>query len=93
MIYLDTGCLVKLSGDLFLPDPDDEMVLELAFAANCDFIVTQNIGDFRGSLQLGIPAITPRNFLKILRNHTSKGSVPHIHIFNGENRRKLVCDW
>ena len=54
----------------FLPDPDDDMVLELAFAANCDFIVTHNIGDFRGSLQLGIPAITPRNFLKILRNHT-----------------------
>ena len=54
----------------FLPDPDDDMVLELAFAANCDFIVTHNIGDFRGSLQLGIPAITPRKFLKILRNHT-----------------------
>ena len=54
----------------FLPDPDDDMVLELAFAANCDFIVTHNIGDFRGSLHLGIPAITPRNFLKILRNHT-----------------------
>ena len=54
----------------FLSDPDDDMVLELAFAANCDFIVTHNIGDFRGSLQLGIPAITPRYFLKILRNHT-----------------------
>ncbi len=48
----------------FLPDPDDDMVLELAFAANCDFIVTHNIGDFRGSLQLGIPAITLWNFLK-----------------------------
>lgn len=54
----------------FLPDPDDDMVLELAFAANCDFIVTHNIGDFRGSLQLGIPAITPGKFLKILRNQT-----------------------
>lgn len=54
----------------FLPDPDDDMVLELAFAANCDFIVTHNIGDFRGSLQLGITTITPRNFLKILRNQT-----------------------
>lgn len=54
----------------FLPDPDDDMLLELAFAANCDFIVTHNIGDFRESLQLGISAITPRNFLKILRNHT-----------------------
>ncbi len=54
----------------FLPDPDDNMVLELAFAANCDFVVKYNISDFRGSLQLGSPAITPRNFLRILRNHT-----------------------
>ena len=54
----------------FLPDPDDDMVLELAFAANCDFIVTHNIGDFRGSLQLGIPAIRSQNFLKLLQNQT-----------------------
>lgn len=54
----------------FLPDPDDDMVLELAFAANCDFVVTHNIGDFAGSLQLGIPAITPGNFLKLLLNQT-----------------------
>lgn len=54
----------------FLPDPDDDMVLELAFAANCDFIVTHNIEDFKESLQLGIPAIEPGKFLKILRNQT-----------------------
>ena len=52
----------------FLPDPDDDMVLELAFAGSCDFIVTHNIDDFRGSKQLGIPAIAPGRFLKILQN-------------------------
>jgi len=39
----------------FLPDPDDDMVLELAFAANCDFIVTHNTGDFRGHFSWAFP--------------------------------------
>ena len=48
----------------FLPDADDDMVLELAFGASCDYIVTHNVKDFRGSEQLGVKAITPRDFLK-----------------------------
>src|SRR5438874_2096093 len=31
----------------FLTDPDDDMVLELAFAAGCRYIVTHNVKDFR----------------------------------------------
>ena len=50
----------------FLPDPDDDMILELAFAANCPYIVTHNIRDFRGCEKLGIKAMTPRDFLKII---------------------------
>jgi predicted nucleic acid-binding protein len=50
----------------FLPDPDDDMILELAFAAGCRYIVTHNTKDFRGSEQLGIEAITPRNFLALV---------------------------
>lgn len=47
----------------FLPDPDDDMIVELAFAAGCPFIVTHNVRDFAGSEKLGVQAITPREFL------------------------------
>jgi hypothetical protein len=50
----------------FLPDPDDDMILELAFAANCRYIVTHNVRDFRGCEELGIEAVTPRDFLKLI---------------------------
>ncbi len=33
----------------FLPDPNDDMILELAFAAGCRYIVTHNVKDFHGS--------------------------------------------
>ena len=51
----------------FLADPDDDFVLELAFAANCRYLVTHNVADFRGSEQLGIEAMPPREFLKLIR--------------------------
>ena len=43
----------------FLSDPDDDMVLELAFAAGCRHIVTHNVKDFLGSEQLGVTALPP----------------------------------
>ena len=54
----------------FLPDADDDLVLELAFAAACRHIVTHNVKDFHGSEQLGISAVTPREFRKLLRPRT-----------------------
>lgn len=51
----------------FLPDANDDMVLELAFAASCPYIVTHNVKDFHGSEQLGVTAITPHDFLKLIR--------------------------
>jgi len=54
----------------FLADPDDDMVLELAFAAACRYIVTHNVKDFRGSGQLGVSALSPRDFLKLIRKKT-----------------------
>jgi predicted nucleic acid-binding protein len=51
----------------FLRDADDEMVLELAFAASCRHIVTHNVRDFNGSEELGITALSPREFLNLIR--------------------------
>jgi putative PIN family toxin of toxin-antitoxin system len=48
----------------FLPDPKDDMVLELAVAAGCDCIVTYNVRDFRGTEQFGIRVLTPKEFLQ-----------------------------
>jgi putative PIN family toxin of toxin-antitoxin system len=53
-----------------LRDPDDDMVLELAVAARCRYIVTHNLSDFAGSDRFGIEAITPAAFLAIVREST-----------------------
>jgi putative PIN family toxin of toxin-antitoxin system len=46
-----------------LPDPKDEMILELAVESQCDFIITFNLKDFAGVEQFGIVALKPREFL------------------------------
>src|SRR5258706_6873544 len=51
----------------FLPDADDDMVLELAFAAGCRYIITHNVQDFRGSGQLGVTPILPPDLLHLIR--------------------------
>ena len=50
-----------------LPDPDDEFVLELAFAANADYLVTHNLRDFAGSDAFGVSVISPGALVRILR--------------------------
>jgi putative PIN family toxin of toxin-antitoxin system len=50
-----------------LSDVNDEFVLELAVTARCEYIVTHNISDFKGIDKFGIQAITPREFLQIIR--------------------------
>ena len=49
-----------------LSDPDDEFLLELAFVARCDFIVTHNIRDLRGAEKFGIRVVTPGEFLRTM---------------------------
>lgn len=51
----------------FLRDPDDDMILECAVAAGCAYIVTHNVKDFRRTEQLGVKAVTPAEFLQILK--------------------------
>lgn len=46
-----------------LPDPTDDMVLELAVTAGCQYIVTFNRRHFVGCEQFGIDIVTPREFL------------------------------
>jgi putative PIN family toxin of toxin-antitoxin system len=47
----------------FLPDPKDDMVLELAVASRSSFIITHNLADFRAAPAFGVHAMTPSDFL------------------------------
>lgn len=47
----------------FLSDPKDDMVLELAVEAECSYIVTFNLSDFRGVERFGVNAVTPQAVL------------------------------
>ncbi len=49
-----------------LPDPKDDSVLELALAGSAPFIITHNTRHFRSADSLGIRAVTPDQFLRIL---------------------------
>jgi predicted nucleic acid-binding protein len=52
-----------------LKDPGDDMVLELAVKAGCQYIVTHNGRDFAGCERFGIQAFTPGAFLKQIGVH------------------------
>jgi hypothetical protein len=54
----------------YLPDSDDDMVLELALAAGCEYIITHNVKDFAGAERVGVYSISPGDFLKIVRKLT-----------------------
>jgi putative PIN family toxin of toxin-antitoxin system len=50
----------------FLNDPKDDMLLELAVKANCQYIVTYNKRDFRGAGTFAVKLATAREFLQII---------------------------
>ena len=49
-----------------LKDPKDDMVLELAVAASCNFIVTFNQRDFQGVEKFGLQVLPPKEFLQLI---------------------------
>ena len=51
-----------------LVDPGDELVLELAVAADSQYIVTHNVRDFKGVERWGISAVAPAEFLRLIRD-------------------------
>lgn len=50
-----------------LPDPNDDMIAELAVAAECSAVVTHNVRDFAGIDAFGIDVLTPAKMLHRLR--------------------------
>jgi putative PIN family toxin of toxin-antitoxin system len=70
--FLDFLCTKANLHEIFflwrplLTDPTDEMLLELAVKARCQYIVTYNTRNFRGAEQFGIAVVTPKAFLEIL---------------------------
>lgn len=67
---IDYLCQVAIRWEIFylwrprLRDPKDDLVLELAVTAGCEFIVTFNQRDFPEASQFGIQVVTPKEFLQ-----------------------------
>lgn len=68
-VVLDNLCALAAFQSVYflwrpcLPDAKDDMVLELAVAAQVAKIVTFNVKDFRPAVRFGIDVITPKTML------------------------------
>ena len=51
----------------FLKDPKDDHILEVAVASKTKTIVTHNLKDFKRVEKFGIQAITPGNYLEVIK--------------------------
>lgn len=49
--------------DLALPDPEDQMFIEVAVSGKAEFLVTGNLKHFPKLLRQGIAVVSPREFL------------------------------
>jgi predicted nucleic acid-binding protein len=54
----------------FLPDADDEFLLDLAVAGQAEAIITHNVRHFLGVERFGLRVMTPREFLKTMKEGT-----------------------
>lgn len=48
----------------FLNNPKDDMIFELAVVSESDRIITHNTKDFKNSIEFGVKASTPLEYLK-----------------------------
>ena len=51
----------------YLPDPKDDLILELAVASETKTIVSHNIKDFKGINKFGVRAIAPKILLEEIK--------------------------
>jgi len=51
----------------YLPDSEDDHILEVTVASGTKTIVTHNVKDFKGSEKFGIRVITPRELLEEIK--------------------------
>ena len=69
---IDYMCLIANKRQIFflwrpfLPDPKDDMVLELAVEAECQYIVSHNKRDFQNVNKFGLEVLNPREFLTVI---------------------------
>jgi uncharacterized protein len=71
---------IRVSGELIaahllpesLPDPDDEMFLEVAVAAPAECLITGNLRHFPVSRRQGVTVLSPREFIEYYRSSTRK---------------------
>jgi len=67
--FLDFLCYVGYRQDIFflwrpfLPDPSDDLVLEVAVAGGCDAIITYNKRHFKNVEKFGLRILDPKEFL------------------------------
>jgi putative PIN family toxin of toxin-antitoxin system len=67
--FIDFFCHIGEQRDIFflwrpfLPDPSDDLVLEVAVAGECDAIITYNKRHFRNVEKFGLRVLDPREFL------------------------------
>jgi len=72
-IVLDNICALSNFQEIYflwrpyLKDPKDDHVLEVAVASKTKIIITHNLKDFKGVEKFGIKAITPGNFLEVIK--------------------------
>lgn len=63
---LSEKCKIFFLWRPFLKDSRDDLILELAVEAECEFIITYNTKDFTGIEKFNLKTITPKEFLKLI---------------------------